>query len=240
VFDPSLFRRYAFQIILVFCLLGGRVASAQSCVIDRPRYNLIEDTVGWSMKIAGGRSCARGVRFANVIIESLKLVSPPQSGQIALQGLGFTYTAKADFRGQDSFSLTVFGTANKTRGSSTIHVTVSVTGPPGDLAVPDTTPPSVSLTAPSGGATVSGSSVTLTATASDNVAVANVQFNVDGSNIGSAVASSPYTTTWNSTGVADGSHTLYAIAQDTSGNYATSSISVTVKNMGQTVMPRAP
>ena len=95
---------------------------------------------------------------------------------------------------------------------------------------PDTTPPSVSLTAPSSGSTVSGSSVTLTATASDNVAVANVQFKVDGANIGSAITSSPYTTTWNSKGVADGSHTIAAVAVDTSGNYATSSISVTVNN----------
>ena len=94
----------------------------------------------------------------------------------------------------------------------------------------DTTPPSVSLTAPSSGATLFGSSVTLTATASDNVTVANVQFKVDGTNIGSAVTSSPYTTTWNSTGVSDGSHTLYAVAEDTSGNYATSSESVTVEN----------
>jgi len=70
----------------------------------------------------------------------------------------------------------------------------------------------------------------LTATASDNVAVANVQFKVDGSNIGSAITSSPYTTNWNSTGVSDGSHTLYAVAEDTSGNYATSSINVTDDN----------
>lgn len=95
---------------------------------------------------------------------------------------------------------------------------------------PDTTPPSVSLTVPSANSTVGGSSVTLTATASDNVAIANVQFKVDGANIGSAITSSPYTTSWNSTVVTDGSHTLYAVAKDTSGNYATSSISVTVRN----------
>lgn len=88
----------------------------------------------------------------------------------------------------------------------------------------------MSLTVPLTGATVSGSAVTLTATASDNVAAANVQFKVDGSNVGSAITSSPYTTTWNSTGVSDGSHTLYAVAEDTSGNYATSSITVTVRN----------
>jgi hypothetical protein len=62
------------------------------------------------------------------------------------------------------------------------------------------------------------------------VPVANVQFNVDGTNIGLAVTSSPYSITWNSTTVADGSHTLYAIAQDTSGNYSTSSIGIAVKN----------
>jgi hypothetical protein len=94
----------------------------------------------------------------------------------------------------------------------------------------DTHTPSVSLTAPTTGSTVSGTSVTLTATATDTIAVANVQFQVDGTNIGSAVTSSPYTTTWNSTGVADGSHTLYAVAENTLGNYATSSISVTVRN----------
>lgn len=94
----------------------------------------------------------------------------------------------------------------------------------------DTTPPTVSLTAPTASSTVSGSSVTLTAIASDNVAVANVQFEVDGTHVGSAVTTSPYAVTWNSTGVADGLHTLSAVAEDTSSNYATSSESITVDN----------
>ena len=45
---------------------------------------------------------------------------------------------------------------------------------------PDTTAPTVSLTGPAEGATVSGT-VTLSANASDNVGVAGVQFKVDGS-----------------------------------------------------------
>ena len=57
-----------------------------------------------------------------------------------------------------------------------------------------------------------------------------MQFKVDGTNIGTAITSSPYTIAWSSTGVSDGSHTLYAVADDTSGNYATSSESVTVEN----------
>ena len=46
-------------------------------------------------------------------------------------------------------------------------------------SVADTTPPTVSVTAPAAGATVSGS-VTVSAGASDNTGVAGVQFKVDG------------------------------------------------------------
>jgi len=88
----------------------------------------------------------------------------------------------------------------------------------------------VSLTAPTASSTVAGSSVTLTATSSDNVGVTGVQFQVDGANVGSSGTSSPYSVTWNSTGVADGSHTIAAVAHDASNNYATSSISVAVDN----------
>jgi peptidoglycan hydrolase-like protein with peptidoglycan-binding domain len=96
---------------------------------------------------------------------------------------------------------------------------------------PDITPLSVSLTAPTASSTVGGSSITLAATASEGGGtIASVQFEVDGANIGAAVSSSPYTTTWNSTSTTDGSHTLYAVAEDTSGNFATSSETVTVEN----------
>ena len=48
-----------------------------------------------------------------------------------------------------------------------------------------------SLTAPAGGATVSGT-VTVTANASDNVGVAGVQFKLDGANLGAEDTTSPY------------------------------------------------
>jgi len=96
----------------------------------------------------------------------------------------------------------------------------------------DTTPPTVALTSPSGGSTVAGSAVSLSATASDDVAVAGVQFKLDSTtNIGSEITVAPYTTTWDSTAVSDGLHTIVAVARDNAGNYATSSlITVTVKN----------
>ncbi|MDR3489298.1 MAG: Ig-like domain-containing protein [Bradyrhizobium sp.] len=103
-------------------------------------------------------------------------------------------------------------------------------------AAPDTTPPAVTLTAAANGSTISGSSVTLTANSSDNVAVVGVQFEIDGTYIGSTGTSSPYSVAWDSTSVADGSHTIYAVAHDAAGNYATSSINVTVHNAVVTVV----
>jgi len=93
----------------------------------------------------------------------------------------------------------------------------------------DTMPPTVSIISPASGATVSGT-ITITATASDNVGVAGVQFKVDGSNLGSEITTSPYTTSWNSATVANGTHTISATARDAAGNTATATISVTVSN----------
>jgi len=104
-------------------------------------------------------------------------------------------------------------------------------GPP-----PDTTPPAVSFNSPAGGSTVSGK-VTLSASATDNVAVASVQFKVDNVNIGQPVTASPYAIAWDTTGVANGSHMLYAVAQDTSGNLASTAIAVTVNNQAAATPP---
>jgi len=95
----------------------------------------------------------------------------------------------------------------------------------------DTTPPSVTMTAPAGGATVSGG-VTVSANATDNVAVAWVQFQLDGADLGTRVTASPYAMSWNTTSVANGSHSLGAVAADTSGNQASATpVAVTVNNV---------
>lgn len=93
----------------------------------------------------------------------------------------------------------------------------------------DNVAPSVSLTAPSAGATVSGS-VTVSANASDAVGVAQVEFLLDGALLGSD-ASAPYSLSWNSTTAANGTHTLQARATDLAGNVA-SSAAITVSVSG--------
>lgn len=105
-------------------------------------------------------------------------------------------------------------------------------------APPDTTPPTVSLTAPSAGATVSGTATTVSANAGDNVGVVGVQFKLDGANLGAEDTSSPYSVTWNTTTSSNGSHTLTAVARDAAGNSTTSSgVAVTVSNAAQDTTP---
>src|SRR5207244_4141265 len=88
--------------------------------------------------------------------------------------------------------------------------------------------PSVSITAPSAGVSLTGR-VTLTASASDNVGVAGVQFRLDGAALGAEVTSAPYTVGWDTTTAAPGAHTLTAAGRDAAGNVGVSTgVAVTV------------
>src|SRR4030095_9010809 len=87
------------------------------------------------------------------------------------------------------------------------------------------------ITAPASGATVSGAAVAVSAAAADNVGVAGVQFKLDGANLGAEDTTAPYSVTWDSTGAANGAHTLTAVARDAAGNTTTSTpVSITVHN----------
>ena len=95
------------------------------------------------------------------------------------------------------------------------------------------TPPVVSVLAPAPNSTVS-SLVRITAAASSSsYPVASVQFLLDGVNLGSALATAPYETTWDSSTATAGTHTLAAIARNSAGLSTTSnSVAVTVDNSG--------
>jgi hypothetical protein len=99
----------------------------------------------------------------------------------------------------------------------------------------DTTPPSVTLTAPGNNATVSGSTVTVSASASDNVGVASVQFQLDGANLGAQQSAAPYSVIWDTTATVNGPHSLSEIARDAAGNQATAvPVAVLVNNVAPT------
>ncbi len=94
----------------------------------------------------------------------------------------------------------------------------------------DTQAPAVSITAPLNGATVSGT-VSVTATASDNVGVTKVEFYLDGA-LQSTDTTSPYSWSWDSTTASNASHSLTAKAYDAALNVGTSTtVTVTVNNV---------
>jgi peptidoglycan/xylan/chitin deacetylase (PgdA/CDA1 family) len=103
------------------------------------------------------------------------------------------------------------------------------------------TSPTISITSPQNGATVSGSVVVTTTPNSAN-GISSVQLQLDGANLGSPVTSAPYQFTWNTATTINGSHTLTAILTPTSGSPVTSTVvQVTVNNTapGSNLIPNA-
>jgi uncharacterized protein (TIGR03118 family) len=136
-----------------------------------------------------------------------------------------------------------FGNGARNQFTKTLFFAAGVGGETGGLygridlgaTAPDVVAPNgVAISAPAAG-TVSGS-VAVTASASDNVGVSRVDFQLKigtaaATTIGS-VATAPYTLTWNSTTVANGAATLTAVAFDAAGNATTSAgVAVTVNNV---------
>jgi hypothetical protein len=100
--------------------------------------------------------------------------------------------------------------------------------------------PVATVTSPANGGRVSGASVPVTATATDNDAIAGVQFKLDGANLGTEDTTAPYGVTWNSTTATNASHVVAATARDRAGNQSTHSVTVTVDNILPTVSVTAP
>jgi hypothetical protein len=167
----------------------------------------------------------------NVVASSIAftLTGPnntPVAGTVSYNSTTFTttFTPSAALAAATVYTATVSGATDASGKTMTGPSTWTFT-------TVDNVPPTVAMTAPTNGSTVSGSAVTLSATASDNVAVANVQFLLDGNPLGTPITAAPYTLSWDSTTATNGSHTLSARATDTAGNSATASaVTVTVSN----------
>lgn len=100
------------------------------------------------------------------------------------------------------------------------------------LTTPDTTPPSVSISAPSTGSTVQGNAVAISAAATDNSgAISKVEFLVNGV-LKNTDTTSPYSYTWDSTTLADGTYPIVVNAYDNAPtpNKGTTTVNVIVKN----------
>ena len=134
----------------------------------------------------------------------------------------FTYTMTADSNGYLYFAVD----SDRTYDRGDYYLTVTKEGG----APPDTIPPSVSITNPSNGATVSGT-VSISFTASDENGIASRAIKVDG-----VTKSTGTSYSWDTTTYSNGVHTIRCEATDPSSNTGFDEISVTVNNV-DTIAP---
>ena len=100
----------------------------------------------------------------------------------------------------------------------------------------DLVPPTVAISSPLNGALVSDT-IEVTANASDNNIVTGVQFVLDGASFGQESALSPYSISIDTTTLANGGHTLSAIARDPAGNETLSQQILLMVNNGGGSLP---
>jgi hypothetical protein len=102
--------------------------------------------------------------------------------------------------------------------------------PKEEVVVVDTTPPTVTITSPQDGSTVSDS-ITITCMSSDNEGVEKVELWVNGVSTGVTDNTEPYSLNWNTTTHEDGSFTIIVRSYDLSGNTTDSDpMTLTVDN----------
>ncbi len=167
---------------------------------------------------------------------TVTFTAPASNGGSAITGYTVTSTPGNITATGSTSPITVTGLSNGTPYTFVVTSTNSVGTSTTSSASNSVTPIGVvssavvTITAPVVSTTVSGTAVPLAASVSGNTGTTSVQFKVDGVDIGSPIASLPYTTTWNSTGVGDGAHTIIATLTDDNGAATSSGVTISVLN----------
>jgi hypothetical protein len=147
----------------------------------------------------------------------------------------YNWAVSSATNGTHSWTAKAYDSAGGVSTSAPVSLTVNV-------GAADTTPPSVSISSPASGTTyTSAQTVTISASASDNVGVSRVEFYEDGS-LMATDAASPYSYAWPVSSSNNGTHSWTAKAYDAAGNSSTSgAVSLTVNIGGSTTtIPNAP
>ena len=161
----------------------------------------------------------QGMATDSVAVVSIQLVvDGTPSATTSSSPFSFNWNSSLASNGNHTLTVKASDAAGNVGQAST---TVSVSNQT------DTTPPTVSITSPVNGQTVSGGT-SVNVAASDDVAVAQVSFYIDGV-LHATDSSAPYTFTFNAKKLSRGTHILTAKAWDAAGNFAVSApVTVTV------------
>ena len=209
----------------VTCTVGSVI---DTFAIGTPVVDTASPTVAITAPAAGASVTGTSTVSANasdnvaVVGVQFKLDGASLGAEDSSSPYSVSWNSATAPNGAHTLTATARDAAGNTATAPGVSVTVSNTA--------DTTPPTSAFTAPAAGATLSGA-VTVSATATDNVSVAGVQFKVDGVNLGAEDTSSPYSVSWNTATATAGSHTLSATARDAAGNVGPpSTLTVSVNN----------
>ncbi|WP_157202565.1 Ig-like domain-containing protein [Calidithermus chliarophilus] len=149
---------------------------------------------------------------------------PEQSLSISKSAsVDFSFTASGLVAGGNTLTVNAYDAAGNV-GSSSVGVVYSPPAPP-----PDGTAPTVSISSPANGATLSSSSVTVQGQASDNVAVTRMTYQLNGGAEQNLSITSAATLNFSFAlgGLAAGANAVVVNAYDAAGNKGTAALSLT-------------
>jgi hypothetical protein len=167
----------------------------------------------------GGYAYKAGTSFSAPIVASIAALTLSMRPSLSAATLVSLFEQNSDDLGTPGFdNYYGWGRVNAYRILSAASATSS-----------DSFPPSVFVSTPGSGTTISGS-VNVQGTASDNVGVSRLEFYVDGS-LQTTGYSPSFSFPWNSSAVANGQHTLQVKAFDLAGNAGQAAFTVNVSNL---------
>jgi hypothetical protein len=172
-------------------------------------------TVSGNVSVTTSDSDNSGVAQVDLLVDGAQIATSSAAP--------FSFLWNANASGSGSHTLQAI--AHDMAGNLGYSTAVTVSVP----AAADTTPPAVSITNPANGSVVARTStVSITAAASDNVAVAKVEFYVGNSLIGTATTT-PYAASWAVPSKRNATYTIKAVAYDAAGNAASATSTVKAK-----------
>lgn len=174
----------------------------------------------WTTTVGGGYSAFSGTSQASPVaagVVALMMAVNPKLSNTEIENLLFSTAVDLGSAGKDIYY-----------GYGRVDAAAAVLAAKNATPTVDSTAPSTSIIDPLGGATVSGL-IPVDIDATDNVGVSRVELWINNTNIATDT-SSPFAFSWDTTGAANGTAKVEARAYDTSGNLASTSVSVNVSN----------
>jgi chitodextrinase len=226
-----------FVFVIVFGLVGGIAIylthAASISVTYTGSFNKKKPSVSYAVSPTTSGTLTTSFSFTKTSSATISLIDAS----------GATIATKTG-PSPESISATVNAASYKvivSSSSGTGNYTLTIGYPTADnTPPPDSTAPTVSILAPSAGTSVSGV-VNVTGTASDNVSVSKVQVNVDGGSYQLAGGTTSWSYSLDTKSLSNGSHTINALATDSSNNAANASVIINVNNpTADTTPPTAP